>query len=37
MSYGIHYATGCAFDLICFTDSYWAGDGVGILREGVNQ
>jgi hypothetical protein len=26
MSYGIHYATGCALDLICFTDSDWAGD-----------
>jgi len=27
MSYGIHYAVGCALDLIGFTDSYWTGDG----------
>jgi hypothetical protein len=26
MSYGIHYAVGCALDLIGFTDSDWAGD-----------
>jgi hypothetical protein len=26
MSYGIHYAVGCALDLIGFTDSYWDGD-----------
>jgi hypothetical protein len=28
MSYGIHYVVGCALDLIGFTDSYWAGDGI---------
>jgi hypothetical protein len=27
MSYGIHYAVGCALDLIGFTDSDWVGDG----------
>jgi hypothetical protein len=27
MSYGIHYAVGCALDLIGFTDSDWAADG----------
>jgi hypothetical protein len=26
MIYGIHYATGCALDLIGFTNSDWAGD-----------
>jgi hypothetical protein len=26
MSYGIHYAVGCALDLIGFTNSYWDGD-----------
>jgi hypothetical protein len=26
-SYGIHYAVGCALDLIGFTDSDWVGDG----------
>jgi hypothetical protein len=26
MSYGIHYAVGCALDLIGFTDSNWVGD-----------
>ena len=26
MSYGIHYAVGCALDLIGFTDSDWVGD-----------
>jgi hypothetical protein len=27
MSYGIHYALGCALDLIGFTYSDWVGDG----------
>jgi hypothetical protein len=27
MSYGIHYAIGCALNLIGFTYSYWVGDG----------
>jgi hypothetical protein len=27
MSYGIHYAVGCALDLIGFADSYWIDDG----------
>jgi hypothetical protein len=26
VSYGIHYATGCALDLIGFTYSDWVGD-----------
>jgi hypothetical protein len=28
MSYGIHYAVGCALDLIGFTYSYWPGDRI---------
>jgi hypothetical protein len=28
MSYGIHYAVGCALYLIGFTDSYWVGDNI---------
>jgi hypothetical protein len=27
MSYGIHYASSCALDLIGFTYSDWVGDG----------
>jgi hypothetical protein len=27
MIYGIHYAFGCALDLIGFVDSDWVGDG----------
>jgi hypothetical protein len=28
MSYGIHYETGCALDLIGFTDLDWASDSI---------
>jgi hypothetical protein len=28
MSYGIHYASDCALDLIGFTDSYLVGDSI---------